>query len=270
MRTRRPSRFQRSAAPRAAALPASSPSARTITSRTSCGRSRASRPEVESAAHAGCPVACIAAREVSMPSPTISTSPAAASRTAPPRHGPSIIFCGSTGALPDPSWARKVRWIARWRIVNTARHQRHHCWPDAARRVLQTGMEAQRGRRRAMKAARGEISLDQRAISRLSRLPDGERGSRCAWPSRSGWLVAVGSARSAYGCGPFSATDHATAEQRLPAPGRSPRGSGPEPCRPRQPDRKARLTVVMSRTARHPAAARPCDHRGPWRSSQRS
>ena len=33
-----------------------------------------------------------------MPSPTISRSPGRRSRTAPPRQGPSIIFCGSTGA----------------------------------------------------------------------------------------------------------------------------------------------------------------------------
>ena len=47
-----------------------------------------------------------------MPSPTISTSPARPSRTAPPRHGPSIIFADSTGAFPPPSRARNVRWIA--------------------------------------------------------------------------------------------------------------------------------------------------------------
>src|SRR5262249_23184835 len=32
--------------------------------------------------------------------------------TAPPRQGPSIIFCGCNGALLRPSCARKVRWIA--------------------------------------------------------------------------------------------------------------------------------------------------------------
>ena len=45
--------------------------------------------------------------------PTIRTLPGAASRAAPrPRQGPSIILCGSTGALPRPSRARNVRWIA--------------------------------------------------------------------------------------------------------------------------------------------------------------
>jgi hypothetical protein len=51
-------------------------------------------------------------RQVSMPSPTISTSPCTPRRTALPRQGPSIIFCGLTGALLWPSRARKVRWIA--------------------------------------------------------------------------------------------------------------------------------------------------------------
>jgi hypothetical protein len=37
------------------------------------------------------------------------SSPAGPSRTAPPRHNPSIIFAGSSGAFPSPSRARKVR-----------------------------------------------------------------------------------------------------------------------------------------------------------------
>jgi len=45
-------------------------------------KSREHRPDVESAAEAGCPVARIAARQVSMPSPTNSTSPGSASRAA--------------------------------------------------------------------------------------------------------------------------------------------------------------------------------------------
>src|SRR6516225_6617260 len=112
IRTCRPSRFQRHPQSRAAASPASSPSASTITSRTAVGRSSERIPEVESAAHAGLPVACIAARQVSMPSPTIKRSLGSARQTAPPRQGPSIIFCGSTGALLKPSRARNVRWTA--------------------------------------------------------------------------------------------------------------------------------------------------------------
>jgi hypothetical protein len=53
----------------------------------------------------------MAARQVSMLSPIISKSPGGPSRTAPPRHGPSIIFAGSTGAFALPSTARKVRWM---------------------------------------------------------------------------------------------------------------------------------------------------------------
>jgi hypothetical protein len=81
-------------------------------SRMAAGRLREHRPEVESADQAARPVACMAARQVSMPSPTISTSPGSARRTAPPRQGPSIIFCRSTGAFPLLSRARKARWVA--------------------------------------------------------------------------------------------------------------------------------------------------------------
>lgn len=70
------------------------------------GRSRVRRPDVESAAQAGLPVACIAAKQVSMPSPTMTISLACASRTTPPRHGPSIALRGLTAALPFPSGAR--------------------------------------------------------------------------------------------------------------------------------------------------------------------
>ena len=55
------------------------------------------------------PVAIIAARHVSMPSPIISGLDVGAKRTAPPRHGPSIIFGGETGALLRPSRASQVR-----------------------------------------------------------------------------------------------------------------------------------------------------------------
>ena len=80
-------------------------------SRMPSGSSRDLIPDVERAAHAGLPVACIAARQVSRPSPTISTLAGAPSLTTPLRQGPSIIFCGATGALPVPSGARYVRWI---------------------------------------------------------------------------------------------------------------------------------------------------------------
>ena len=83
------------------------PGACVITSRASCGRSSERRPDVESAAQAGFPVACIAARHVSMPSPTMTSSLGSPRRTTPPRQLPSIIFMGSTGAFPLPSRARK-------------------------------------------------------------------------------------------------------------------------------------------------------------------
>jgi hypothetical protein len=112
-------------------------SANTMTLRTSFGRSSERIPGAESAAQPGWPVACIAARHVSMPSPTISRSVGSAKRTAPPRQGPSIIFAGSIGAFPAPSAARNVLWI----------YQRDHCRPPAARWMLQPAMEAQHWRR---------------------------------------------------------------------------------------------------------------------------
>jgi len=60
-----------------------------MTSFTIAGRTRDLRPEVDRAAQTGVLVACIAARHVSIPSPTISTSAAGAKRTAPPLIGPS-------------------------------------------------------------------------------------------------------------------------------------------------------------------------------------
>ncbi len=111
-----------------------------------------------------------------MPSPTISTSPGSASRTAPPRHGPSIIFCGSTGALPPPSRARKVRWIASGVAVRAVRHQRHHRRPDAARGMLQAGMEAQRVGRRQIDAARRRDRFAPAFLRRPARAPDRQRG----------------------------------------------------------------------------------------------
>ena len=62
------------------------------------------------------------------------------------------------------------------RSVRAARHQRHHRRPDAARGVLQAGMEAKRVGRRQVDAARCEIGLDRRSLCRLGGLPDGERG----------------------------------------------------------------------------------------------
>jgi hypothetical protein len=101
MRTRRSLRLQRNAQSRTPASPTSSPSAPTIMSGTSFVMSRSHRPDVESAAHEGLALACMS---ISMPSPIIRTPRGATRRSArrtargpaPPRHGPSMIFCGST------------------------------------------------------------------------------------------------------------------------------------------------------------------------------
>jgi len=56
--------------------------------RTVGGSTSAFSPDVLTAAQAGIAVACIAARQVSMPSPTIRVSSAGARRTAPPPTDP--------------------------------------------------------------------------------------------------------------------------------------------------------------------------------------
>ena len=139
--------------------------ARTITLRTSTGRLRLRSPEVESAAHAGLPVACIAARQVSMPSPTISALRTSPSRTAPPRHGPSIIFSGSTRPTNctepmrsgqkgrcaygeqrrPPNAAEKSSMDGERGVVGTACHQRDQRRPVLTERMLDPAVETQRG-----------------------------------------------------------------------------------------------------------------------------
>src|SRR6266566_3418468 len=109
IRTSRPARLHRSAAALAAASPAASPSASTMMSRTTGGRWSERRPGADIAAQVGEPVACIAESAVSMPSAIISRVPTGLSRTAPPRQGPSIVFCGLTGALPPLSRDKNVR-----------------------------------------------------------------------------------------------------------------------------------------------------------------
>jgi hypothetical protein len=58
------------------------------------------------------------------------------------RQGPSIILCGSTGALPPPSTDKEGAMDSERRSVRAACHQRHHRRPEAARGMFQTGMKA--------------------------------------------------------------------------------------------------------------------------------
>ena len=99
---------------------------------TACGKSRVRRPEVESAAQAGRKVACMAAKQVSMPSPTITTAPGAASRTAPPRRRTQHYFLRFNRSFGS-------RFIVEERAVNrdrraldTGGHEGNHCGPYAA------------------------------------------------------------------------------------------------------------------------------------------
>ena len=93
----------------------------------------------------------MAAMQVSMPSPTISTSLGSARRTAPPRHGPSIIFGG---------WTRGFACATITHKVSAVNHERRRC--RSPRRfvtsatitgqmppegVFQAGMEAECRRR---------------------------------------------------------------------------------------------------------------------------
>ena len=81
--------FQRKAHSRAAASPAVSASARTITSPPLQAADGGCEVRWRKApAHAGRPLSCIAARQVSRPSPTIRVSPAGARRTEPPPQRP--------------------------------------------------------------------------------------------------------------------------------------------------------------------------------------
>ena len=116
------------------------------------GRSRVRSPEVESAAHAGC--RWPAWRRGRSRCPHRSSAPCRRpSRTAPPRHGPSIIFCGLSGALSDHHGKGRCGG-SQASAVLAARHQPYHGGPVATGRVLQAGMEAERVGGRQVQAAR--------------------------------------------------------------------------------------------------------------------
>ena len=192
-----------------------------------------------------------------MPSPTISTSPGSASRTAPPRQGPSIIFCGSTGALPAAVAGKEGAVDRERRVVRAARHQRHHRRPDAARGMLQTGMEAKRVGWRQMRCrarrdrSRPAFRLPASQIARWRARP------RCAWRRRDR-ACARSDVRRAHARerGPFSAhrpRDRSAAMTRSWSQPAWQRTS----TLPSSASRIERLgvAVVMRRAACHPAAA---------------
>ena len=170
-----------------------------------------------------------------MPSPTISTSPGSPRRTAPPRQGPSIIFAGSTGALPLAVAGEEGAVNGDRRAVDAARHQRHHCRPDAARGMLQAGVEAQSRRSRQGRAhASGDRSRP--AFPRPRAMP-----ARCE--RRLGALQGVGVGFSASRClalagespeasARSSATGRAPEARRSRRADRSRHGSARAPCRP--------------------------------------
>ena len=173
MRTRRPSRFHRHAQSRAAASPAASPSASTITSRTSFGQIESAQPGSRKRSPCGRPVACMAARQVRS-LPDHQHSPGSASARRRPAWAEHHLL--PARSAPSPAVAREECAVDRQRrSVRAVCHQRHHRRPDAARGMLQAGMEAKRVGWRQVDAARGEIGLDQRSLCRLGGLPDGNR-----------------------------------------------------------------------------------------------
>ena len=198
MRTRRPSRFQRQAQSRAAASPAASPSASTITSRTSSGRSSALQSRCRQRSpgrmagrlhggeagldafadhqHAAGRALCrrapggIRVRSVCSARAT-EVAKAHNSTTARPKHHLLRVDRSFAAAITGKEGAVDCQ----RRCIHAVRHQRHHRRPDIARRVLQTGMEAQRVGQRQLDAARGEIGLHQRCFGRRACAPDRQR-----------------------------------------------------------------------------------------------
>ena len=259
MRTRRPSRFQRMAQSRAAASPASSPSASTITSRTPSrqieraqARGRKRCPgRMTGRLHGG----KAAFRCLRRPS---ARRPGWARRTTPPRHGPSIIFCGSTGALPAPSRARKVRWIASGvpstPFVTSAtiagQMPPEGCFnPGWKRRSLEAG---------TYEPARAQICCDRRSFGRCGRLPDRQRRlaalqarRRSGSSETRSWRLRAKRPKASVS----SSKGRVREEWRSRRADRIRHGSARAPCRLcHRADRKARLAIVMRRTARHPVA----------------
>ena len=184
MRTRRPSRFQRHAQSRAAASPGSSPSASTITSRTSFGQIEGAQPggrERRPGRMAGRQHGGEAGLDAFADHQHVAGlgEPHGAA-TARAEHHLLRIDRRLAGAVAGEEGAVD----RQRRAVGAARHQRDHRRPDAARRMLQPGMEAERRRRRKMQPARGEIGLDQSAAAPASRTARWRARPRCAWHCR--------------------------------------------------------------------------------------
>ena len=171
-----------------------------------------------------------------MPSPTISMLPGWLRRTAPPRHGPSIIFFGSTGALPDAVASQKRAVYGQRRTVRASGDKRYHGGPYAARRVLQSAVEPQGEGERKAQATRLQICLGQGVQCRHRHPPDAERifrscPHRCVPTVRSSgdrpWRHEA--CRNAVRDVPIG---HGRAARRSPEPDRIRHDTAREPCRP--------------------------------------
>ena len=144
MRTRRPSRFQRKAQSRAAASPGSSPSASTITSRTSLRQIESAQPggrkrrpgRMSGRLHGG------EAGLDTFPDHQHVARIGEAHRAA--TAGAEHHLLRIDRRLPAAIAGEEGAVNRERRSVCAVRHQRHHRRPDAARGMFQTGMEAQR------------------------------------------------------------------------------------------------------------------------------
>ena len=186
IRTRRPSRDQRSAAARAARSPGSSASAATTTARTSGGSVRPwARLPAETALHAGSPSIRPALALLSMPS---AMSSSRRNRVEP------------NGAAPNPTKRCALRLHSRLaaaiasqegamdghRLVGHVHHQCHHRRQAARVRVRTVGVETQRRRGgEAGHRTAGEVGVRDRAHGRSAAGPqaqgEGDAVGAVAW-----------------------------------------------------------------------------------------
>ena len=175
IRTRRPSRFQRRAHSCAAASPGSSPSASTITSRMSRGRSSDAKARGRKRRPGGV-------------SRRLHGRKAGLDPFADHQHVAGLAEAHCAAATRPEHHLRRIDWRLAAAVAGekgamngdrrsggAVRHERHHRGPDAARGMFQAGMEAQGRRSRKVEPARAQIGFDGRSLGRLRCLPDRQR-----------------------------------------------------------------------------------------------
>ena len=104
-----------------------------------------------------------------MPSPTMSDVAGPAEPHRPAAAGAEHHLLRIHRRLASAVAREKSTMDRQRRIVRAARHESNGCRPDAAGWVFQSGMEAERRRRRNMQSARGEIGFDYCSVRPPSR-----------------------------------------------------------------------------------------------------